>query len=70
MSEVKNNPDGSVIFQCGPGNDKCKCECPDGPCTHKWDGEGISGEYGGREESVTCSKCGMSAMSHSMWVGP
>ena len=61
-----------IISTCGPSTDKCKCQCPDGPCEHIFDGPTIEGDDidGGGWSSVTCSRCGMSALSHSMWVGP
>lgn len=46
--------------------DACYCACgTGGPCEHKWDGE----EYVSEDEclcSATCSRCGMTAFSHSM----
>jgi hypothetical protein len=41
-------------------------------CEHQWDGEGVEGEIpgGGSFSSATCSKCGMSAISHDMRCGP
>jgi hypothetical protein len=59
----------TTIFVCGPSNPRCKCQCPDGPCEHVWDGEEVEFDNG-QCVSVTCSRCGMSAFSHSMWVGP
>jgi hypothetical protein len=59
------------FFSCGPGNDRCTCECgKGGPCGHQWDGEGesITYEDGGGMESASCSKCGMLAIDHSMWL--
>jgi len=56
-----------TIHTCGPSRKECKCQCPDGPCEHKWDGETVS--YG-RAYTSTCSKCGMLAIEHSLWVGP
>lgn len=56
---------------------KCYCACPDGPCQHIWDGptEPIGLEEGEPPESAlcwssTCSRCGISAMSHDMRCGP
>jgi len=48
----------------------CYCACTSkGPCEHKWDGEPYeSGD--GSCWSVTCSRCGMTAMSHDMRVLP
>jgi hypothetical protein len=65
-------PQGASLFLCGPSTAKCVCKCPDGPCDHVWDGEGVEGEEpgGGYFSSVTCSRCGITSMSHSQWVGP
>lgn len=61
-------PQPITISMCGPSKGKCKCECSTGgPCDHDWDGPEETTEH---SSSATCSKCGMSAMSHSMWVGP
>lgn len=50
-----------LFFHATPS---CRCECDTGgPCEHKWDGPEEEYENG---SSVTCSKCGMSAISHSM----
>lgn len=45
----------------------CYCDCPDGPCQHVWNGPE---EVGDNYSSVTCSRCGMSAISHDMRYGP
>lgn len=45
----------------------CYCACPDGPCEHKWDGAPYESEHC---RSVTCSRCGCTAMSHDMRTGP
>ena len=39
---------------------------------HIWDGEGIEEETpeGGFMSAATCSKCGVDAMTHSLWNGP
>lgn len=50
-------------------DDACYCDCPDGPCEHKWDGKTWESEDK-CAMSVTCSRCGMTSMSHSMRVGP
>lgn len=41
-------------------------------CDHQWDGEWVEFEspYGGGGGSVTCSKCGTSAMDHDCATGP
>ena len=49
----------------------CYCECgrePRGPCEHKWDGPDWESEDG-RASSITCSHCGMTAMSHDLRTG-
>jgi len=60
MSEV-------TIFACGPSTDKCRCECPNGPCEHKWDGPKLA-ISDNRGVSVTCSRCGMDAWAHDLWI--
>lgn len=59
-------------FACGPSTKRCQCRCPDGDCEHRWDGERerIEHDGGSVSASATCSRCGMSAMSHDMWVSP
>lgn len=60
------NPHAILIHMShGPGSHQCACECPDGPCEHKWDGVP---EEGDTYHSATCSRCGKSAISHDMWV--
>lgn len=48
---------------------RCACACPDGPCDHLFNGEWMEWDDG-RMASATCSRCGLTAMSHSMSVGP
>ena len=67
MSLIESN-DKVTVFACGPSTGKCKCQCPDGPCEHKWDGKEVQVGPGGW--SITCSKCGMAAMDHDLWVMP
>lgn len=51
-------------------NNSCYCDCVNGgPCEHTWDGEPWESEDG-RSWSATCSRCGMTAMSHDMRVLP
>ena len=57
---------GEVIVACGPSRPGCKCNCPES-CEHQWDGE-VEEFHNGW--SATCSKCGMSAMNHDLWVAP
>ena len=47
----------------------CYCACgTGGPCEHKWNGEPYESEDG-CTWSATCSRCGCTAMGHSMRVG-
>ncbi len=58
-----------LVFGCSSSSEQCRCRCPEGPCEHKWDGPWVETDaHGG--ESVTCSRCGMTSMGHSMWIGP
>lgn len=51
-------------------NNACYCACGHGgPCEHKWDGEWYESQDGCMQ-SVTCSRCGMTAMSHDLRTGP
>ena len=59
-------PSFASILKCGPQSESCECNCPDGECGHKWD-EWEEIENGG---SAKCSKCGMLAIDHDMWVMP
>ncbi len=45
----------------------CRCECPDGPCEHQWDGPWVEINLGGGGgDSVTCSRCGITAIGHDL----
>lgn len=46
--------------------------CPKDRKEHQWDGPVVEFEAGGggTGASVTCSKCGLDAMTHDMMVGP
>jgi hypothetical protein len=62
-------PDG-VMFHVsrGSSSETCRCRCgeePRGPCEHKWDGPDVDMDGGW---SRSCSRCGMTAMSHDMWL--
>ena len=47
----------------------CYCACSTGGlCEHKWDGEAWESKDG-CGWSATCSRCGTTAMSHSLKVG-
>lgn len=57
-----------TMIACGPSNSKCKCECATGgSCEHKWDGPE---KTDGNLSTATCSRCGLSAMEHDLWVCP
>jgi hypothetical protein len=61
--------DIGVHVSLGGGNDTCYCACPDGPCQHDWTGGWREFEDGCGGE-VTCARCGMGAMGHSLRTGP
>lgn len=45
-------------------SDSCYCACSSGgSCEHKWDGPDYESES---FSSVTCSRCGVAAISHDM----
>lgn len=60
-----------TYYACGPPSETCQCACPDS-CGHRWDGEFYEEHppEGGGFGTVTCSKCGMHAIEHDMWVAP
>lgn len=46
--------------------DSCYCACTTGgPCEHRWDGPVWESDDGALS-TATCSRCGMTAFSHSM----
>ena len=59
----------SIIVCQGPNSEKCKCRCPKS-CEHEWTGEWVKEvESGGATiESTTCSRCGMRAIDHALWI--
>lgn len=63
-----------VVHSCGPSRPGCECKCTPEKrdCGHVFDGPWEEFETGGGAwcGTATCSKCGMSAMSHDMWCGP
>lgn len=67
----KMKAEGWNVAGCCMNNDPdaCYCACPDGPCEHTWDGEPWESQDG-CAWSTTCSRCGITSMSHSMRVGP
>ena len=69
MSDEDKKPEEPiVIFECGPSQGPCVCEClTGGPCGHIFDGPE---EVGENYNSATCSKCGMSAITHALWTAP
>lgn len=68
MGDLKIKGDGVTVMACGPHSATCECNCPDS-CEHKWDGPVVEFDEG-RGSTVTCSRCGMTAFEHSMWVMP
>jgi len=53
-------------FCTNNANDACYCACGSGgPCEHTWDGQPYQSQDGSMY-STTCSRCGMTAMSHSL----
>jgi len=68
MAEEYNVPTTEITSTFDPS--ECYCACStNGPCEHKWDGEPWE-SADGCGWSVTCSRCGCTAMSHDMRVGP
>lgn len=65
------NKDPIIIHSCGPSSTKCICRCTaeKRDCEHIFDGDPEEFEmgHGAIGWSVTCSRCGMSAMSHDLW---
>ncbi len=65
------NPKPTVFVCPPPGSCKCNCgvggDVP-GICEHIWDGEALRLDK--HSWSVTCSRCGMTAMSHDMRCSP
>lgn len=48
----------------------CYCACGmGGPCEHQWNGEPYE-SADGSVWSATCSRCGMTSMSHSLRTAP
>lgn len=74
MSSATPKPSPITVFECGPSRASCECRCTaeKRDCGHVWEGEPETGETGGGAAfySVTCSRCGMSAMDHDIWCGP
>ena len=60
----------SYKLKCNFNPNSCYCACATGgPCVHTWDGKPWESEDG-LGFSLTCSRCGTTAMSHDMRVGP
>lgn len=57
--------------QCGLDIMECIKRHYQHDCEHKWDGEAEEGQLagGGQYASVTCSRCGMAAISHAYLHG-
>jgi len=52
-----------------PDPNACYCACSSGgPCEHTWDGKPYENEEEG-VWSATCSRCGCTAISHSLRTG-
>jgi hypothetical protein len=65
MAEELGIPQEKLLVSQNP--DACYCACStNGPCEHKWNGEGVEI---GNSWSVTCSRCGCTALSHDMRTG-
>ncbi len=62
---------GASLADCAFNYDPnaCYCACPDGPCEHTWNGPEWRAPDG-CGCSVTCSRCGTTAMSHDIRVLP
>jgi len=60
---MSDKPEFTMHICGGTAGGECNCQCPDGPCEHKWDGPDVEIMNG---FSVTCSKCGMTAIGHDM----
>ena len=62
----KMRAEGWEIAACSlRSKDACYCDCSrGGPCEHDWSGPGV--EIGEGGWSVTCARCGMDAMGHSL----
>lgn len=67
LAERLGEPNDPVAYTFD--EDACYCDCAaGGPCEHRWDGKPY--EDGDGCVSATCSRCGETAMSHSMRIGP
>ena len=65
--EIGVDPD---TMQSNFNPNSCYCACASGgPCEHKWDGEPYESDDGA-VWSATCSRCGMTAMSHDLRNAP
>lgn len=64
----KLRADGWEVSLCSLHDENaCYCDCANGgPCEHSWDGDPY--ESGDGAWSATCSRCGMTAISHSLRV--
>lgn len=59
----------NIVHACAHNiDDACYCACASGgPCEHTWDGAPYESEDG-CTYSATCSRCGTTAISHSLRV--
>ena len=63
MASAHDNAPGTVVDLC----DELLRTRAALACDHRWDGEIVEE---GQVWTVTCSRCGMAAFSHSLWTGP
>ena len=65
--EAKMRAEGWEVAKCNLRADSaCYCACgTGGPCEHDWDGKPYESDDG-CTWSATCSRCGITAMSHSL----
>lgn len=68
LADEMDMPIGSLQSNFNPN--ACYCACNGGgPCEHNWDGP-VWESDDGCTSSATCSRCGCTAMSHSLRTGP
>jgi hypothetical protein len=70
MQEMRDQGWDASSFCVHNDPNRCYCACgsnPPGPCEHTWDGPAVEFDSG---VSATCSRCGLSAMSHDLRVMP
>ena len=65
--------DRLTVIRCGPSTAECECRCAEGgECEHRLDAawQPFTDDSGTTGGTVICTRCGMSAVSHSLWVAP